>query len=392
MRKDYFVYKFLPTTAVCLAVLSFFGQLIEASSSQHRKRARDLGIKIGFYNPGQWNAITDVNGVKVGHVTLYKGEGKLVIGQGPIRTGVTAIIPHSKDLALYKVFAGKYVLNGRGEMTGVVWLEESGALDTPILLTNTLSVGRVCDALISYMLKNYPKTGHEPVVAECWDGFLNDIWGRHVSESDVLKALSEAKSGSLEEGAVGAGTGMTCYGFKGGIGTSSRRLPSDLGGYIVGVLVNANHGRREQLVINGVQVGRELSEWNPIDRPKSSIIIVVATDAPLTSGQLNRLAKRASLGLARTGSASHHSSGDIIIAFSTGNLIPHFSKGATLQIKMMDDSKMSPLFQATVEATEEAIINALIAAQTVTGRDGNTSYALPHDKVIEIMRKYHRIQ
>lgn len=344
-----------------------------------RLRARELGIRIGSYPPGPLNAITDVTGVKVGHTTVITGEGPLKPGEGPARTGVTVIIPR-EDVWHKKVAAGSFVLNGTGEMTGLAWVAESGFLEYPIALTNTLNVPRVANGVISWMIKQYPGIGITddtltPVVAECDDSRLNDIQGRHVTETDVAKALDSASSGPVAEGTIGAGTGMVSYGFKGGIGSASRRLPDKEGGYTVGVLVNANHGRRPELVVSGVPVGRlydppaPVAQGNQAGLSEGSIIIVVATDAPLDGRQLTRLAKRAALGLARTGSTARHGSGDFILAFSTANVIPHYPAEGTYSLMHMADTHLNPLITATVEATEEAILNALTMATTVTGRD-----------------------
>ena len=352
-----------------------------ADQDQERKHLRDLGIVIGQYPAGPLNAITDVAGVKVGHTTLISGEGPLKPGQGPIRTGVTVVIPRD-EVWRKKVPAGAFVLNGTGEMTGLAWIAESGFLEYPIALTNTLNVPRVGNGIISWMIQRYPEIGITddtltPVVAECDDGRLNDIQGRHVSEQDVITALDRASSGPVTEGTVGAGTGMVSYGFKGGIGTSSRKLPEKEGGYAVGVLVNANHGRRPEMVVSGVPVGKlyepptQMSEALTPGQSEGSIIIVVATDAPLDGRQLTRLAKRAALGLARTGSTARHGSGDFILAFSTANVIPHYPKEPTYNLTHLSDTHLNPLFTATVEATEEAILNALTMATTVTGRDNH---------------------
>ena len=343
-----------------------------------RLRARQLGIVVGTYPTGPLNAITDVPGVKVGHTTLIAGEGALKAGIGPIRTGVTVVIPRD-DVWHQKVPAGSFVLNGTGEMTGLAWVAESGFLEYPIALTNTLNVPRVADGVMSWMISQYPEIGITddtltPVVAECDDGRLNDIQGRHVAEADVVNALNSAVGGPVKEGTVGAGTGMVSYGFKGGIGTASRTLPESEGGYTVGVLVNANHGRKPELVVSGVPVGRlyDGSAAGPPPQPgqsEGSIIIVVATDAPLDGRQLNRLAKRAALGLARTGSTARHGSGDFIIAFSTANVIPHYPQKRTYALTHLADTHLNPVITVTVEATEEAVINALTAATTVVGRD-----------------------
>ena len=382
------------------------------SSVEHSSpslRARDLGLEFGRYAPGAHNAITDVEGVTVGHVTLMQGEGPLRPGKGPVRTGVTVIIPR-EDVWRKKVPAGAFVLNGTGEMTGLAWVAEAGFLEYPIALTNTLNVPRVANGVMSWMFREYPEIGVSddtltPVVAECDDSRLNDSQGRHVTEEDVVQALDSARSGPVEEGTVGAGTGMISYQFKGGIGTSSRRLPEVDGGYTVGVLVNANHGRRHELTIDGVPVGRmweqvgkgaqrqaeqESLKWSKRELlgDQGSIIVVIATDAPVDSRQLGRLAKRAALGLARTGSTSHHGSGDFFLAFSTGNVIPHYPKEATYSMMHMADTHLNPLFSATVEATEEAIINALVAAKTVVGRDGRRVESIEIDKLTRILKHY----
>ncbi|MBA5866555.1 MAG: S58 family peptidase [Nitrospira sp. CR1.3] len=356
-------------------------------------RARDIGIVIGSYQPGPLNAITDVVGVKVGHHTLITGEGPLRPGTGPVRTGVTVVIPRD-DVWHKKVPAGSFVLNGTGEMTGLAWVAESGFLEYPIALTNTLNVPRVANGVMSWMIRQYPEIGITddtltPVVAECDDGRLNDIQGRHVSEADVAKALDAAATGPVAEGAVGAGTGMVSYGFKGGIGTSSRRLPEGEGAFTVGVLVNANHGRRHELIVGGVPVGRlydgsaaaasmsgPLADASYPGAGEGSIIIIIATDAPLDGRQLTRLAKRAALGLARTGSTARHGSGDFMLAFSTANVIPHYPKERTYALTHMADTHLNPLIAATVEATEEAILNALTMATTVVGRDDHRVEAI----------------
>jgi D-aminopeptidase len=359
--------------------------------SESRQRARDFGIVIGTYPTGPLNAITDVAGVKVGQSTLIKGEGPLKPGEGPVRTGVTVIIPRD-HVWQKKVPAGSFVLNGTGEMTGLAWIAESGFLEYPIALTNTLNVPRVANGVMSWMIKQYPEIGISddtltPVVAECDDGRLNDIQGRHVSEQDVMAALDSAAGGPVKEGTVGAGTGMVSYGFKGGIGTASRKLPEKEGGYTVGVLVNANHGRRPELVVGGIPVGRLYEATPPLaqtllpGQSEGSIIIIVATDAPLDSRQLTRLAKRAALGLARTGSTARHGSGDFILAFSTGNVIPHYPKEPTYNLTHLADTHLNPLISATVEATEEAILNSLTMATTVVGRDGHRAEAINLDRL-----------
>ncbi len=374
-----------------------------AEPDQPRQRIRDMGIVIGQYQTGPLNAITDVAGVRVGHTTLISGEGKLVPGQGPVRTGVTVVIPRD-DVWHKKVPAGFFVLNGTGEMTGLSWVAESGFLEYPIALTNTLNIPRVENGVMSWMIKQYPAIGIEddtltPVVAECDDGRLNDIQGRHVSEQDVMTALDGASRGPVTEGTVGAGTGMVSYGFKGGIGTSSRILPDKDGGYQVGILVNANHGRRPELSIGGVPVGKlydpppqgqQQSQALSPGQSEGSIIVIIATDAPLDSRQLTRLAKRAALGLARTGSTARHSSGDFMLAFSTSNVIPHYPKEPTYNLTHLADSHINPLFTATVEATEEAILNALTMATSVTGRDGRRIEALDLTRLKEILQPIQR--
>lgn len=371
----------------CIALL-LTGCLSTAAAepSQERQRIRDLGVVIGNYPTGSLNAITDVAGVKVGHTTLIQGDGQLKPGQGPVRTGVTVVIPRD-DVWHKKVPAGFFVLNGTGEMTGLAWLAESGFLESPIALTNTLNIPRVANGVMSWMIKQYPAIGIEddtltPVVAECDDGRLNDIQGRHVSEQDVMAALDSASGDPVTEGTVGAGTGMVSYGFKGGIGTASRKLSEKDGGYTIGVLVNANHGRRPELVIAGVPVGKlyepppQMSDVLSPGQSEGSIIVIIATDAPLDSRQLARLAKRAALGLARTGSTARHSSGDFMLAFSTANVIPHYPKEPTYQLTQLADTHLNPLITGTVEATEEAILNALTMATTVTGRDGHRIEAI----------------
>jgi D-aminopeptidase len=354
-------------------------------------RARALGIVVGSYEPGPLNAITDVAGVSVGQTTLISGEGPLKPGLGPVRTGVTVVIPRD-DVWHKKVPAGSFVLNGTGEMTGLSWVTESGFLEYPIALTNTLNVPRVANGVMSWMIARYPEIGITddtltPVVAECDDGRLNDIQGRHVSEADVALTLDSASSGVVQEGTVGAGTGMVSYGFKGGIGTSSRRLPEAEGGYTIGVLVNANHGRRPELVVSGIPVGKLYEAPHAMTAPLSpgqsegSIIVIIATDAPLDSRQLTRLAKRAALGLARTGSTARHGSGDFMLAFSTSNVIPHYPKNPTYTLTHLADTHLNPLITSTVEATEEAILNALTMATTIVGRDGHRVEAINLDRL-----------
>jgi D-aminopeptidase len=378
-----------------LGVPAFAGaQTASTTGDDARVRARSLGVPLGAYPTGTLNAITDVTGVTVGHTTLISGDGMLVPGKGPVRTGVTIVIPRD-DVWRRKVPAGSFVLNGTGEMTGLAWVEESGFLEYPIALTNTLNLPRVANGVMSWMIARYPGIGIQddtltPVVAECDDGRLNDIQGRHVSEADVIKALDSASGGPVAEGTVGAGTGMVSYGFKGGIGTSSRVIPS-VDGYTVGVLVNANSGRRDELMMGGIPVGRLYgNSKTPAEGSEGSIIIVIATDAPLDARQLKRLAKRAALGLARTGSTARHGSGDFILAFSTGNVIPHYPKERTFPFTAFADTHLNPLFAATVEATQEAILNALTMATTVVGRDGNKAEAMDLKRVREILKSSKR--
>jgi D-aminopeptidase len=371
--------------------------------SQSKPRARELGIPFEG-TPGPQNAITDVEGVRVGHATLISGEGNLEIGVGPVRTGVTAVMPRGGE-PFEPVFAGWFALNGNGEMTGTTWVEESGFLEGPVMITNTHSVGVVRDSVIAWLVKtqqrlrlNSFKDGFWslPVVGETYDGYLNDINGFHVKEEHVFQALDSAASGPVAEGNVGGGTGMIGYQFKGGIGTASRKLDDKSGNFTVGSLVQLNCGRRHQLQIAGVPVGRELTEDLPGVASTSappgdvgSIIIVVATDAPLLPHQLKRLARRASMGLARTGSTAANSSGDIFIAFSTAN--PGAARGPVVNVEMLDNNHISPLFDATVQATEEAIVNALVAAETMTGVDNHKVHAIPHDRLQEALRKYTRL-
>jgi D-aminopeptidase len=369
--------------------------LVSATAlAQAGPRARALGVPFDG-TPGPLDAITDVKGVEVGGTTLIRGEGKLQVGQGPVRTGVTVLFPRGHADA-EPVYAGWFAQNGNGEMTGTTWVEESGFLEGPVAITNTHSVGMVRDSIIAWSVQ----TGRIalqpwslPVVAETWDGYLNDINGFHVQQADVFSAIAAAKGGPVPEGNVGGGTGMVCYGFKGGDGTASRVLSAQAGGYTVGVLVQCNCGRRPQLVIAGVPVGKLLpaapahAEMQPDLRGDvGSIIIVVATDAPLLPTQLKRLARRATMGLARTGSSSGNSSGDIFIAFSTANRGAEREPGPN-PVLTVSNERISPLFEATVEATEEAIVNAMVGAQTMTGIDGHTIEALPHDKLSELMKR-----
>ncbi|MEP6643739.1 MAG: P1 family peptidase [Acidobacteriaceae bacterium] len=373
----------------CILLLSFLNLAV----ADEKPRARDLGIPFDGI-PGALNAITDVQGVEVGHTTLISGSGLLKVGVGPVRTGVTAILPRGKATT-DAVFAGWFSLNGNGEMTGTTWLDESGFLDGPIMITNTHSVGVVRDAVVAWKVKHGAPDPEGywwslPVVAETWDGELNDINGFHVKAEDAFHALDTAHAGPVEEGNVGGGTGMVCNEFKGGIGTSSRKTDAKAGRYTVGVLVQCNYGRREELRIAGLPVGRELSGPDKRNKDIGSIIVVVATDAPLIPTQLKRVAKRVSLGLGRDGSYSGDGSGDIFIAFSTANPGALNSKGLR-QITMLPNDQLDPIFLATVQATEEAIINAMIAAETMTGINNRTVVALPHDQLREVLRKHNRL-
>jgi D-aminopeptidase len=371
--------------------------LADVIVAQNRPRARDLGIPFEGLT-GPLNAITDVKGVEVGYATLISGDGKLVVGRGPVRTGVTAVLPQGKDFR-GRVFAAWHTLNGNGEMTGTIWLEESGSLGTPILITNTHSVGVVRDAVIEWNAKRGSGEGYSgdfslPLVTETWDGFLNDINGFHVKKEHVFQALDGAKSGPVAEGNVGGGTGMVVHGFKGGTGTSSRKLSAKDGGYTVGALVQANYGRRDLLRIAGVPVGKELPDLMP-ERAKpadgeGSIIVVIATDAPLLPHQLKRIARRVSLAIGIMGGRGEDSSGDIFIAFSNAN--PEVSKqSGVAQLGMLPNEEINPLFRATVEATEEAIVNAMIAAETMKGVNGNTVHAIPHERLRNVLKKYNRL-
>jgi len=380
-------------------------------------RARDLGIVIGRGRPGPMNAITDVSGVRVGYSTIVRGDGPLVVGEGPVRTGVTMIVPHDGNVYTEPVYAGSHRLNGNGELTGLEWIREAGLLTGPIGITNTHSVGVVHDGIIRHAVRALP-TGTSfwslPVAGETWDGLLNDIDGFHVTMAHVDEALAAAGDGPVAEGNVGGGTGMVCHEFKGGTGTASRALDEADGGWAVGVLVQANYGRRSWLRIDGVPVGEAIpvsdvpTPYRPEDEDvpappvapgpppgSGSIIAVVATDAPLLPHQCERLAQRAGLGIARMGGTGSHSSGDLFLCFATGNRgLPHttFVRDPRLavDVRSVNDHVISPLFDAVIEATEEAILNAMIAADTMTGRDGITAHALPHERLIEVMARYGR--
>lgn len=366
-----------------------------------KRRSRDLGVPFDG-RPGQFNAITDVDSVQVGHSTIISGKGRLEVGKGPVRTGVTSILPRGRTYD--PVFAAWAYLNGNGEMTGTTWVEESGFLEGPVMITNTHSVGLVHDAVIDWMHQrksidpSYARILWSlPVVAETYDGILNDINGFHVKKEHVFEALEGASSGSIAEGNVGGGTGMICHQFKGGIGTSSRRLDEVSGGYTVGVLVQANYGSREFLTIAGAPVGREIPDLMPEINDKGqdgesgegSIIVVVATDAPLLPHQLKRLAKRAPLGISKLGGIGSNGSGDIFIAFSTAN--PKSFSSSEIEVRMLPNERMTEIFLAVIQATEEAIVNALVAAETMTGINDNTVYAIPHDRLREALRKYNRL-
>ncbi len=355
-------------------------------SAEDKPRMREFGIETGIIEPGEWNAITDVPGVKVGQLTLIEGEN--------IRTGVTAILPYDDNIYQKKVPGAVYVANGYGKLTGYTQIEELGTIETPIILTNTLSVPTAANALIGYTLSlpgNERVGSVNAVVGETNDGDLNDIRGRHVKEDQVIEAIKKAQSGQVEEGCVGAGTGTTCYGFKGGIGTASRKLPESRGGYTVGVLVQTNHGG--VLQINGFPVGIRLGNYYMSrdfeDSPEGSCMIVVATDAPLDSRNLKRLAKRALLGIARTGGFYSNGSGDYAISFSTaeGLRVPHSSPSPTMQIEILRNRNVSPLFLAAAEAAEEAILNSLFKARDMEGKDGSKIEALPLDKLKKIMEE-----
>ena len=367
-------------------------------AQSQKPRARDLGIPFEG-TPGKYNAITDVQGVEVGYKTLIEGSGKLVRGKGPVRTGVTAIFPKGKG-SLQRVFAGWFTLNGNGEMTGTTWVDESGCLGSPIFITNTHSVGVVRDAVIEWHMTKIKGSEYSgdislPVVAETWDGFLNDINGFHVKKEHVFEAIESAAGGPIKEGNVGGGTGMMTHSFKGGTGTSSRKITDKEGGYTVGVLVQANYGRRPLLSIAGVPVGKEITDLlpkeNKADVDQGSIIVVVATDAPLLPHQLKRIVKRVALGIGVMGGRGGNSSGDIFIAFSTAN--PEATKNEGIaHLEMLPNDQISPIFEATASATEEAIVNAMVAAETMEGVNGNKVYAIPHDRLIAALKKYGRIR
>ena len=367
-----------------------------------KPRARDIGIPFEG-TPGKYNAITDVKGVEVGFSTIIGGRGKNVVGKGPVRTGVTAILPRGQSSV--PVYANWYTLNGNGEMTGTTWITESGFLETPILITNTNSVGVCRDAMLKWFVeKNWIKEQGwytYPVVAETWDGVMNDIYGFHVRESNAFEALNSAKTGPVKEGNVGGGTGMRCLGFKGGTGTSSRLIKFGDSVYTIGVLVQANFGQKKNLTIAGVPIGLELKDTlnseihqiaqSHVQNGDGSIIVVLATDAPLLPHQLKRIAQRIALGVGKVGGRGENGSGDIFIAFSTANEAA-FNREKVVSVKQFPNDRINPLFEGTVQAVEEAIVNALVAADTMEGVNGNITYALPHKKVIELLKKYNRIR
>ena len=384
----------------CLCALIILDAATAAAGGTAAPRARDLGVPFDG-TPGPLNAITDVTGVLVGQTTLVEGSGKLVVGQGPVRTGVTAVLPRGLDSIQRFSFAGWFAENGNGEMTGTTWVEESGFLEGPVMITNTHSVGVVRDAVIAWRVAHGPEdaTGawwSLPVVAETWDGWLNDINGFHVKPEHVFQALDSARTGPVEEGNVGGGTGMICNGYKGGIGTASRKLAPKDGGYTVGVLVQCNYGTRANLRVAGIPVGAEIFGEDPYALVPSdlkelgSIIVIVATDAPLLPHQLKRVARRVTLGLGRDGSTAGNGSGDIFIAFSTANPdasgIEHLA-----QLQMVPNDSLDPIFTATVQATEEAVINALVAAKDMTGADNHHVTALSHEKLRAVLKKYGRL-
>jgi D-aminopeptidase len=389
-------YAVLAAVTVACGVILAAAPIAGAQGAKFERevRARDLGVPFEG-TPGPLDSITDVKGVEVGYRTLISGNGKLIVGTGPVRTGVTAVFPRGKD-SVDPVFAGWFTENGNGEMTGTTWVEESGFLYGPVMITNTHSVGVVRDAVIAWQLQHGPGLPLEdwwslPVVAETWDGYLNDINGFHVKAADADAAMRDAHSGPIAEGNVGGGTGMICFEFKGGTGTASRELPEKLGGYTVGVLVQCNFGVRHLLRVAGTPVGYEITGHPVWGDDTGSIIVVVATDAPLLPSQMKRIAKRVTLGLGRLGSISGDGSGDIFIAFSTANAGAGLEQKKSVAVQMLPNSRMDALFEATVQATEEAVVNALVAAKTMTGADGHTVDALPHDRLREVLKKYNRL-
>ncbi len=380
-------------------VLLCFVTVVHIATAQ-KTRARDIGIPFDG-TPGKFNAITDVKGVEVGYSTIISGQGKNIRGMGPVRTGVTAILPRGRNNN--PVYANWYTLNGNGEMTGTTWVTESGFLEGPVMITNTNSVGTVRDAVLKwYVKKGWYKEDFwytYPVVAETYDGFLNDIYGFHVKESNAFEALDSAKSGFLKEGNVGGGTGMMCLGFKGGTGTASRVIKIKDSTYTIGVLVQSNFGSKNNFTIAGVPVGRELKDtmnyefkappsYQPGD---GSIIVVLATDAPLLPHQLKRIAARIALGVGKVGGRGENGSGDIFIAFSTANSTA-FQREDFTKVDELPNDMINPLFNGTVQAVEEAIINAMVVAETMEGINGNKAYRLPHQLVMDVLKKYSRIK
>lgn len=405
--------------ALVALIMLIFTASVPRADAQAKPRARDLGVPFDGA-PGPLNAITDVAGVEVGHATLISGDGPIIVGKGPVRTGVTVVHPRGLS-STDPVFASWFSLNGNGEMTGTAWIEESGFLEGPVSITNTHSVGVVRDAVVEWMVRRpSAQPWALPMVAETFDGPLNDINGFHVKREHAFSALDGARPGAVTEGSVGGGTGMRCFGFKGGIGTSSRRLSAPSGGYTVGVLVQCNTGRRANMRVAGVPVGREITDLTdcvtapvanktsfanglplcnatastPVDDRREgmgSIIVVVATDAPLIPQQLRRLAVRAALGIGVAGGRGENSSGDLIVAFSTANSGASRDTGI-VSPRVLANAAMNPLFWATVQATEEAIVNAMVAARTMTGADGSRSHGLPHDRLQAALKKYGRLE
>jgi len=362
-------------------------------SGPERCRPRDLGVAVGVLSTGPLNAITDVPGVRVGHCTVSWGGPDLPPGSGPARTGVTAVLPHGDDVWHGRVVAGAFAANGVGEVIGISAIREWGLIETPVLLTNSQSVGAVYDATVRWMMDHDPRIGLEdavmPVVGECDDGFLNDLRGMHVKEEHVREALDGATGGPVAEGCVGAGTGMTCYDFKAGIGTSSRVVTAHGLPFTVGVLALANFGVRNRFMVDGVPVGREITDLMPVENREGSCIVVLATDAPLTARQCERLAKRCALGLALTGSYASDGSGEIMVAFSTAQRVPRAS-AAPLRLTSVANEQMHGLFEAAVDATAESVVSSLCAARTIVGRAGNVAHALPLERLVETLRKHGR--
>jgi D-aminopeptidase len=370
--------------------------MVVAGNPEQRHRARELGLPLGRFRPGRWNALTDVEGVQVGHSTIIRGAGRLRRGRGPVRTGVTAILPNERNIFEDRVVGGGFVLNGAGEVSGMTQLMEWGLVETPIFLTNTLSVGQVSDAAVEWMVEQFPGIGDEhdvliPLVGECDDSWLNDVAGRHVKADNVREALNTASNGPVAEGSVGGGTGMICCDFKAGIGTSSRKLPPNAGGYTVGVLVMNNFGRMGDLRVAGMPIGPLLEPGfqGVAKRTASygSIIAVLATDAPLNSHQLGRVSKRVGLGIGRAGSIAAHGSGEIVLAFSTANKIPRTTQKLVYHLRVLVDQRLNPIYEAAIEATEEAILNSLCMARDMEGANGNFAPALPLAQVKDIVER-----